>query len=418
MLEHRGWRRHGGCREASEEMAARLQGLIGRQPPGARMRGWPSDSQPGASTLAIPSDPGDSQGWRWWSPSPCAEATGDGDIAFRKLQDQPLLTRSQASGSSAPWGSSKASTGDSRWARGRPGMALRQGKASLQVSQAGLDQVMKAGKYIAVYVRAKATNTSNKTLILSKPYWLILGRHKPSGTAGETNNVFVTPLKMIREFNKSYGDPFVSALPRMEIEENIYDDSKGASGNGVSPDDRALLRDVTRMLIAAGELVGDREMHPGQTLETQCVVLVNNASGYDFLETRVYFPVRIMTESSHDYDYLNYSFLVRLDWYSWTKKEFEVKPSEKVNALAIVTLINAWRERSLAQKLMTSTPIKGLEFVNMLQPNRLQKDESAFCPAVSDFTASPIQKARLLRRDQMREVEVSASSRQFQRCCP
>ena len=132
----------------------------------------------------------------------------------------------------------------------------------------------------------------------------------------------------------------------LEIEKDVYDDAKGPSGEGVPNADKALLRDGTRELVAAGELVAQRQMKPGEKLETQRVVFVNSESGYDFLETRVYFPSLIVTSSKPSEDHLFYAFLDRLDerLKPWDKKALESQPSKKVNALALVSLTNAWCE--------------------------------------------------------------------------
>jgi hypothetical protein len=274
----------------------------------------------------------------------------------------------------------------------------------LQVSQKDLDLAKKAGKYSALYVKVNATNASNKTLILTKPYWLVFGRHKPPETSGETNNTFVAPLKLIRAFNKSYGNPFDLQIPRLEVERNAYNDVHGPSVKNVTKEDQELLKNQTRELIAAGELVAQREMKPGEKLETQRVIFVNNESGYDFLETRVYIPSLIIKGANRSLDHLFYAFLQRPDVKPWEEKDFQGKPSAKVNALALVSLINSWCERPLAQTLKSSTRMNGVDFVNMLQLKRLQKNESVFCPAESSSLISPYLANRYLSSDQMSEA--------------
>jgi hypothetical protein len=284
----------------------------------------------------------------------------------------------------------------------------------LKVSQKGLDRQPKSGQFAAVYIRVKANNASSKTLQLTKPYWLVFGRHKPPQTVGETSNSFVAPLKLIQQFNKSFGDPFVSDIPRLEVEKNTYDDLVGPSGKGISTNDRNLLKDQTRELIAAGELVAQREMKPGETFETQRVVFVDNESGYDFLETRVYIPSRIDKSSNRSRDFLFYAFLQRMGSAKpWDWRTLKNSPSPRDDALAIVWLVNFWCERPISERLRNSSSFRLLEFIDLFQLNALHRPKldgknssSLFCPSTSDDTRSPLQAEAMLSPIVMREAGV------------
>ena len=284
----------------------------------------------------------------------------------------------------------------------------------LQVSQMGLDSTKRSGNYAAMYIRIKAVNASNKTLKILKPFWLVFGRHKPPQTAGETTNSFLASLKIIREFDRLLGDPFLSDVPRLEVERHSYDIS-GPFRKKTSKGDEALLRGQTRELIAVGELFAQREMRPGETFDSQRVVFVDQDSGYDFLETRVYIPSMIQRNASHTREIQFYAFLERLDPQRpgpWDWKDSKDQMSPRVDRISRVMLINQWCEQPIPERLRT--PFRLQDFLNLLQLRIFQQTRNKkgmflsanFCPSPSSITMSPQRAGVSLTPDQMREAGV------------
>jgi hypothetical protein len=291
--------------------------------------------------------------------------------------------------------------------------------APLHVSQIGLDPQKRAGRFAAVYLHLKATNASNKHLKLVKPFWVVFGRHKAPTTATVTSNTFVAPLKLIREFNQSLGNPFLSDVVRVEIEANAYNIHPQGS-NKVSISDRKLVEEQTRELIAAGELVSRREIKPREKLETQRVVFVNLESGYDFIETRIFLPTLIEKEDEiRPREYLFSSFLDRQrdgafeswDWQDSSKTGIVASKTDPGDKLALVYFSNNWCERPISEQLKSytrnlATLINLFEMDVFHERKKGRFLEGHYCPSKFDERMSIQKKGVYLSSSQMREAGV------------
>jgi hypothetical protein len=235
------------------------------------------------------------------------------------------------------------------------------------------------GEFIPVVLTVKATNDSNKTLAMAKPFWIIYGIHKKQ--ASFTSNSFLAPKEFITEtFNKFLGNPLQSDIPRMEVPQDSYRNNK---------DNETLLNENPRKLIAAGELFAQREIRSREAIQVQRTVFVDKWDNYTYLEARVYIPTLAKRAPGQQPNrILFYSFANPLG-YSLDKE------------LNTFFLINAWCVEPMRMQLRESMDRYGM--LTLLKPSvflESRRRNTAFCRIDPKFQSSPMSLGSLLDPDQ------------------
>ena len=224
------------------------------------------------------------------------------------------------------------------------------------------------GEFIPVILSVKATNGSNKTLALAKPFWIIYGMNKKQ--ASLTSNSFLAPKQFItKTYNRFLGDPLQSDIPRMEVPQGSYRSNRN---------NEAILNENPRKLIAAGELFPQRAIRSREAIQVQRTVFVDKADNFTYLEARVYIPTLAQRAPGQQPNrLLFYSFASPLGNYS--DKE-----------LSTFFLSNAWCIEPMRKQLGESIDRYGM--LTLLKPSVFleSRRKTAFCRIDPKSRSSPM----------------------------